>query len=264
MQLMSFGVGQGSVLYDQFFRGLLLGCSVTVLSLIWLADPASAQPPTSCNDLWGKTNVEGTNATQLGNHEGLKSLMWIGTGANDCSRVSSLTVVTPEDGIVEWGWALGYLWGPADAGPCPSTTYHTTPVKFLFYQLSAGGAGHCTLWGAADNGASRTFSVADANGDTVWQFNYMGSGIGTIDLDFARGTLRTNSERHDDSDNAFADFDSLKFQVAGQSTWYDFATLKQYADTDPMPGFGAQNFNCLKGSNTHETVEVSARTCPLL
>jgi hypothetical protein len=174
-----------------------------------------------------------------------------------------LTVITPQSGIVEWGWALGYLWGPP-LGPCPSTTYHTTPIKFLFYQAEAGGAPHCTLWGGADAGTYRTFSVADANADTVWQFNYMGSGIGTIDLDFSRGTLRTNSERHDDSDTSFADFDSLKFQVSGLSGWFDFASLKQYADTDPVAGFGASDFNCVKSSNTHHLVETSARTCPLL
>jgi hypothetical protein len=110
------------------------------------------------------------------------------------------------------------------------------------------------------DGVFRGFTVKDSDSDTVWSYDYEGSQLGTVNVDFDRGTLFTNGERHDTGDSAQANFDALSFQVAGSSTFYAFSDLVQRADTDPSQG--STNFNCIKAADNNAKVKADPRTCP--
>ena len=92
---------------------------------------ASAHPGSDCwsQNAYHKSNVEATQDTQRGNHQGVKSAsMWVGAAANDCSRESTLGVFTATGGgFVEWGWNLGWLWDSI----CPTTSYQPSPTRFV-------------------------------------------------------------------------------------------------------------------------------------
>lgn len=209
---------------------------------------------------WIKSYVSATQSTQSGNHQGVKSDLWVGTSANDCTRVTSLAIKSAS-GIVEWGWWLGYQKGPNDGGICPSTTYTTSPRQFLVYR-PINGSNHCQLFASIPASQFRGFSLKDHDSDTVWSFGSGGNNVGTVDLNFDRGSLLTNGERHAGTDSAYADFTSLQFQVAGSTVWYNFTAIKQVEDNDPaQSGFG--NYNCIKVSNTRQQVlRDQPRTCP--
>jgi hypothetical protein len=110
------------------------------------------------------------------------------------------------------------------------------------------------------DGVFRGFTVKDSDSDTVWSYDYEGSQLGTVNVDFDRGTLFTNGERYDTGDSAQANFDALSFQVAGSSTFYAFSDLVQRADTDPSQG--STNFNCIKAADNNAKVKADPRTCP--
>jgi hypothetical protein len=204
--------------------------------------------------------VTATQNTQSGNHQGVKSDVWVGRSANDCTRVTSL-VIRSGTGIVEWGWWLGYQLGPNDGGICPSTTYTTSPRQFLVYR-PIGGSTHCHLFAALPAYQARVFSLKDDNADAVWSFGSGGANVGTVALNFDRGELLTNAERHSGTDSAWANFASLQFQVAGSTVWYDFSAILRVEDNDPaQSGFG--NYNCHKESATHQYVlRDQPTTCP--
>ncbi len=73
-------------------------------------------------------------------------------------------------------------------------------------------------------------------------------------MNFDRGTLKTNAERSSSSDIARGHFNALKFQIASNSTWYDFVDLDPAGDDDP-------DFNCIMISQTNQKVEKQAQTC---
>jgi hypothetical protein len=191
----------------------------------------------------------------------VKSDLWVGTSANDCTRVTSLAIKSVGSGIVEWGWWLGYQLGPNDGGYCPSTVYATSPRQFVFYR-PINGANHCQLYSSVSASQFRVFSLKDDNSDTVWSFGSGGVNVDTVDLNFDRGNLLTNGERHAGSDSAYADFTSLQFQVAGSTVWNNFTAIKQVEDSDPaQSGYG--NYNCIRVSNTRQQVlRDQPRTCP--
>ncbi|MEO8477824.1 MAG: hypothetical protein ABI572_12365 [Actinomycetota bacterium] len=107
----------------------------------------------------------------------------------------------------------------------------------------------------------RGFTIKDSDSDTVWSYDYEGTELGTVDVDFDRGTLYTNGERHDSADSAQANFDLLRFQVAGSTTWYAFNDIVQIWDDDPH-GMSATNYNCLEASADNVKVKADPRTCP--
>lgn len=136
--------------------------------------------------------------------------MWIGSGSNDCERVSSMAIIASGGGSVEWGWSLGYLWGTDALGNCGSTTtYYSMPTLFADYRLN-GGQEHCRKEGELTySEVSRTFSLKDHDANTVWELGFARASIDTVDLNFTGGTLVTNGERHAASDSALSGFDQL-------------------------------------------------------
>jgi hypothetical protein len=144
----------------------------------------------------------------------------------------------------------------------PSTTYQSSPTQFLVFR-PINGAANCQVYSSIPRSAFRVFSLKDDDSDTVWTFGSGGTNVGTVDLNFDRGNLRTNGERHSGSDSAYADFMALQFQVAGSTTWFNFSAIKQSVDNDPaQSGFG--NYNCIKISATRQQViRDQPRTCPL-
>ncbi len=185
--------------------------------------------------------------------------MAVSAANNDCVRVSSLLIVSGSSGLVEWGWVLGYEYSRSQGGACDTTTYHSSPTLFVVYR-PINGSLHCRIYGTISTG-TRTFSLKDQYQDTVWELGSAGSNVDTVDLNFDRGTLRTNGERHSGSDSAYADFASLQFQVSGSTTWNDFSAIKQVEDNDPaVTGYG--DYNCIKVSTTHQQVAKQTRSCP--
>jgi hypothetical protein len=80
--------------------------------------------------------------------------------------------------------------------------------------------------------------------------------IGTVNVDFDRGTIVTNEERHNTDDSGFADFDALQFQYSGGSGCIDWISLKNVTHDDSV-------WHCIKISETHHKVKSQSRTCPL-
>jgi hypothetical protein len=207
---------------------------VLVGSCLFVAiTPASARPPFDCV-FAVKHNVEGTDAAQLGNHQGILTSMAFFDGNNDCFRVSSIGVVNGT-GQVELGWVLG--WHPnagnlyTGPGACADSDYFAHPQVFDVW-IPIGGGYHCRNLGLETTGYHNV-KLYDNNGDTVWSFAEGGSILDSANVNFDRGDAATNGERHNGSDTAKAHFKALQKQVAGQTTWFDFTTSQQYFDDDP-------------------------------
>jgi hypothetical protein len=244
----------------QRLQEALLTSSIALAIVAWPAASISlAQPPQNCDAGWFISYVTATQNTQIGNHQGVKSDMAVSAANNDCVRVSSELIISGSSGLVEWGWVLGYEYSRSLGGACDTTTYHSSPTQFLVYR-PINGSLHCALYSTIPTG-TRTFSLKDDNSDTVWTFGSGGSTIGNVDLNFDRGSLRTNGERHSGLDSAYADFTNLQFQVSGSTTWFSFSFIQQVEDNDPaQQGYG--DYNCVKVSSTHQQVTKQPRTCP--
>jgi len=230
-----------------FFCGFI----ATLLWLGLLVRPAFASPTIDCINN-GDRHVLATNGTQKGNHQGiLSTVMFWGTD-DQCSRVSSISVGN-NNGFVEWGWLLGWLVGTNDGGNCgQSSTYHQEPVRFAFWAPINGGY-HCQPEGEVSGGFDHGISLRDADSDTVWQYLYETTSLGSIDVNFDRGTLKANGEKIV-GDIGRAHFDTVKFQVAGSSGWYPFVDLDPAGDDDGT-------YNCIMVSNTNQKVEDQTTTC---
>jgi hypothetical protein len=237
-------------------RGRGAAAAVLVFVAVWsVARPAEAHPPTSCADV-GDYHVKATNGTQTGNHQAVKSVMLFGHIDNDCSRISSLNVVSGVNGVVEWGWALGWLFGADETGPCGMTSaYHTDPVLFAFWR-PINGVSHCTVETEVGS-ADYNMALKDPNSDTTWQYNFAQGPIeGNMNVNFDRGKIWTNAERiRIAADTNHAHFDQLQWQVAGQTTWFNFV------DLDPDPLSDDPTFHCIMASQTNEKVEANPQTC---
>jgi len=225
--------------------------ALTFLLLVapWGSPDAGAHPGSNCIDT--DEHVQATNETQVGNHQGVKSLVLFGIGDNDCVRVSSLNVVN-SNGWVEWGWNLGWTFG----GVCgEDDQYWVNPERFVTWK-PINGSFHCRLEDWVTNG-HWTLTLRDQNSDTEWGYTFEGTQLDTMNVNFDRGKILTNSERSSSSDRGRAHFENLKFQIAGTTTWYDFVALDQVAD-DML-----DNWNCIRVSDTNQKVEQDTRTCSL-
>lgn len=230
--------------FVRLYRALVASVTIGILGASVLR--ASASPPESC--ISPKKNVEATQHTQGGNHQGVKADTWFASANNDCDRVTSLAVFNGS-GLVEWGWTLG--WMPGACGD----VYVTSPTTFYTWQ-PIGGSFHCARVAGNGQGTFFTLMLKDENSDTTWSVSKDGTQVGTLNVNFDRGTLLTNAERHSTGDSAFAHFKNLKFQVAGSSTFNDFSALQLYCDTDDAYEFS-------KTSNTEHKVQAgSGSGCP--
>lgn len=227
-----------------------------VLSLVALAPPAAAAPPVTCNVT--RRNVLATQGTQSGNHQGLRSTVWhAGSSSSNCARVSALSVVNG-NGFVEWLWVQGWIFGEDADGVCGTTSqYSSKPYRLAFWVPTTGGS-HCRKEGAIPDSDLSSFinlRLQDGNQDTVWSY-YIGDppSVGSMEVDFNRGNVRTNGERHNLNDFGFAHFKALQWMVSGNTTWFDFTDLDPAGDNDP-------DWNCIMVSQKNQKVDNIATSC---
>ena len=216
---------------------------------------AFAQPPDTCDI--GKMYVEATHAGQQGNHKGIKADVWKGAPDNDCGRISAVNVLNGTNGFVEWGWSLGYLWDTEVGGSCPNTVYHDQPERFVVWRPNNGSV-HCRPnEGTLTSGNRDDFTLRDTDQDETWGYYLDGLQNGTVTVNFHRGIVVTNSERHRLADSAYAEFYNIKLQITGDSTWYSFNLTQpdQTAyDQDP-------EYNCLEITANDVEVRKQPDTC---
>jgi hypothetical protein len=208
---------------DRLGAVAVLAVSLLLVLSVLGRSPALAIPGPNCENV--NYNVEVTQGTQAGNHQGIKADVWFGAYNNDCNRITSIAVVTPGgNGYVEWGWVLGY-------SSC-NGQYYTNPRTYTWWKPT-NGASACAVWGSASQSTYYSLSLADANSDTVWLVKRDGSTVGTINVNFDRGNQVTNGERDCTCDSAWAHFKSLMWQVAGQSSWTNWTDPTFLYDNDP-------------------------------
>lgn len=208
---------------------------------IILPGGAAANPAKGCVN--NPVNVEGSDGGQSGNQVGIKASVWFGTwnsqnNGGDCMRVSSIAVLAEGGGfgVVEWGWVLGYLpkAGNVLTGPdaCDGD-YFNSPESFVVW-VPIGGAYHCRHLFANAGGMFFPLSLKDTNLDTTFHAYKSGTDVATMNVNFDRGNVLTNGERHNlNIDTAFSEFEGLQKQVAGLSTWGDFCCSYKFVDDDP-------------------------------
>lgn len=215
-----------------------------------LASPAFATPWSDCRTNAGSGailgKVEAKQGSSLGSHQGIKGDLWIASANNDCARISSFTVVNAS-GFTEVGWVLGW-----DA--CGTNDYQSGPEGFAAYQFKTGSGYHCTPIAGWASSQFTLLMLKDENSDTQWGYYRSGTILGTMDVDFDRGTGFTLGERHNASDSAFSHFKNLKYQVVGNGAFNDFNDLDPGPDTD-------NTYNCIMLSQTEQKVQDAATTC---
>lgn len=178
---------------------------------------------------------------------------------NDCDRVSAIFVQN-SNGYVEWGWTLGWLPGGEHGGICGSdSTYWTSPKSFVAWR-PINGSEHCRKEFGNAEGQYFSISILDANQDQTWAYYKEGTQVDTVAVNFNKGTVATNGERHSSSDSAYAHFHTLSYQQPAFTSWGEWCCLEQRHDTDPQPGWNG-NYNCIENSDRNTEVQASARTC---
>jgi hypothetical protein len=212
------------------------------------------------NCVFEKFQVLTTNATQLGNHHGIRSNMYFGQQPADpdtCQRVSGLAVVR-SSGFVEWNWTIGWIFGTDEGGFCGADShYHSGPFLWAQWRLRVGGPPHCSVERAAPDDVFRNMIMRDGDEDERWNYEFEGETLGVAVVDFAKGRIRTNTERHRQADPMFAEFRALRFQVAGQMTWFDFVDLR--LDSANQDGGG---WHC-RMADPQDDTQHSVRQLPL-
>jgi hypothetical protein len=186
-------------------------------------------------------NVEVSQGTHQGQHQGLKAEVWFGSYNDDCNRITSINVLSSSgNGFVEFGWVLGY-------SSCDDNLY-TTPRTFTWWKQD-GGSSNCRVLTAATADLYHNLSIADGDSDTTWLAKKNGSLYDTINVNFDRGDVATNGERDCTCDTAYAHFKELEFQkVATGATWLAWNDPYLFFDSD-------DNFHWVKDSDTeHEVV----------
>jgi hypothetical protein len=199
-------------------------------SILLSAPASSAQPPSTCIDF--RDNVEGTDASQQGNHQGIFTTMAFFGGSNDCIRVSSIAVRNGT-GEVELGWVLGYH--PSNNNPYSGPgacagQYFANPQVFEVW-TPIGGGYHCRNLGQESTGLHNV-KLYDNNSDTVWSMAEGGSILDAVNVNFDHGLAVTNGERHNSSDTSRAHFTDLQKQISGDTTWYPFTISVEEYDSD--------------------------------
>jgi len=214
---------------------------LVVTLLIWTMFPTNAKavPPQNCSN--AAYNVEGSQSTQQGNHQGVRGDVDFPTPNNECARVSSIAVLSGSgNGVVEWGWQLGWY------TICDSA-YASSPRLFMLNKPN-NGVIVCTTHASLGTPGFRNLLLADGNSDTIWDAKLNGNPITNANVNFDRGTLVTNGERDCTCDSAFSHFKALKFQVAGSATWFAWSSAVLFVDNDP-------GFKWTKLSETAHKVE---------
>jgi len=221
-------------------RAFLVGALLAIF-LIGLAAPADAHPAQTCYSIdafHGIYNTEGTDSAQIGSHTGISSFFHIASyggyaGFGDCIRVSSIGILAAGGGYVELGWYLG--WDTSNGnlysgpGACVEGVYygqgvHPSPEVFVVWKPNNSGY-HCKDLFGEDQDVFRHFKIEDSDQDTSFKYYEAGTFLGSVGVNFSRGTAYTNGERHNAQlDSAFSNFESLSKFVAGLTGAYDFTT----------------------------------------
>ncbi|MGZ5372330.1 MAG: hypothetical protein ACXWDE_11130, partial [Aeromicrobium sp.] len=210
---------------------------LALLGLVLTASQAEAAPPQSCyaGNIY---HVLGGDHGGEGNHTGVKANLHFGLFGNDCIRVTSVAV-NNGGGSVEIGWFMGWDTSSFNqftgSGACRDGDYYDTPEVFAVWQPIGGGY-HCRNLTFEAEDSWHLVNIANPDANTSWEFTEAGHTYDTRSVNFSRGNVRTNGERHSLTyDIAKAHFKSLQKSVAGNGgTWFSFSN--SYAvlpDSDP-------------------------------
>lgn len=218
----------------------------------------AAQPPLSC-DGW-RHNVEGEQYDPNKNDQtGIFSDLRFAPGNDDCIRVSSIAVIRGNEGVVEWGWGLGWApnYGNVYKGPgACNNQYFTDPELFVTW-VPEGGANHCQniLRVSTPSADFHTMSVLDGDGDTTFGAWYEGSQKASVDVNFSSGVIVTNGELHNSSDSAYSHFEDLRYRtVNNRGSWTSFTLSECHMDN-------AGDWYWVANSNTDTEVQSGSGSC---
>lgn len=218
----------------------LLGGAVFAVATTWvlapssLITPAHADLPQSCldahtggDDDYGQIQAEERDGTTANDLRGLRSDVWVASGA-ECQRVSSVYVFSPtHNGFYEFGYVVGW-------STCSGNHYSNATVFSVWKPNS--GSGDCTVWGGThpSSGVFHHFRGSDVNANTHWGGYLDGTAFQPdgVDLDFARGFGGVNTERGHPDDSGFAEFDNIEEYHDGNG-WTVTNDLDQVVDIDP-------------------------------
>ncbi len=182
----------------------------------------ATQPGAGCQTV--AYNVEANlGGANEGKHKGIKSNVWFGNGNDDCNRVSSIAALK-SNGVVEYGWVLGY-------SNCDGQ-YYTQPRTFTLWKPT-NGASNCNVLGPGPSGDWVNLAISDENENDAWVAERDGSYVTGMIVDFHKATIVINGERDCTCDTAKAEFKDLKKQTAGDSGWSDWQDPNHYFDNDP-------------------------------
>jgi hypothetical protein len=242
---MSPGVGRAS-----FVVGVFLLATLTA------APPAMAHPSESCATGVYKHDIEGNDPDQDGYQIGMRGNVHVAapkSDGSDCMRVSSIAMAD-SDGSVEIGWVIGWL--PSANNVYTGTDacddqYNASPELFVVWQPIGGGY-HCRQLAYISQSTDKQMTVADSNGNTIFNYWYDGFNYGSANVNFSDSRDLTNSERHASTDGMYADFNNLQNQLYNEGFQsYAQSALFYSNDSDHV---------WVKDSADHTEVEVSS-TC---
>jgi hypothetical protein len=229
---------------------------LVIVFVVAMTPTTLANPPVSCHV--DRMYLEATHIGQIGNHKGIRSDVLKPPWNNDCVRISAVNVLSGFNGFVEWGVSLGWLFDTEIGGSCPSSVYHDQPERFVVWR-PINGSVHCRPnEGTLTSGNRKNFSLRDTDQNETWGYYFEGVQNGTVDVNFSRGTVVTNAERHRLADIGYAEFYNIQLLIAGDSTWYNFnltlpAPVSAW-DQDP-------EYNCIQVTTNDEEVRQQPRTC---
>ncbi len=155
--------------------------------------------------------------------------MWIGSDAAGCARVSSLIVIFGPEDYVEAGW-----YRTASDYPTIDSCAPHTDGPYLLAVADVSGDFHCQDGAELSTGQRDAWKLVNTNGDKSWDYVHNGTNYDTKSACCAAGQPITNGERHNGTEDAYADMPSMEYYSKTSSSWIAWGASNTYADDDPQ------------------------------
>jgi hypothetical protein len=191
----------------------------------------------SCSTGGTRYNSEAKNNDGSGNHYGVGDLqdgpdgMWIGTDAAGCARVSSLIMIFGPNDYAEAGW-----YRTASDYPIKDSCAPHTDAPHLIAATLVSGSFHCQDGAALSTGQRDGWKLVNADGntgDTHWDYVHNGTSYDSKNTCCMLGFPITNGERHNSSEDAYADMPRMDYYSISGGGWFEWGSSAKYADSDP-------------------------------